>query len=324
MASSELVRSVMKSVSDDLKGRRVSFGDRQLRAQSYYAHLLGAHGQEGGELRFTRYVWDKAVQLKIIPVEADGIEDSFGDPQEYPDPSQRPRLAADALLEQYPTCGPQLESVTNYVDLYALWVESLKFGARGAEVRGDLSTAITTWAKGHIPSSCLKKMNLSAATGHLLDTLKQQVSEYRFDEDFLLSWMRPNLTDAMMGLLGTFRPEMTPELRARLQEKAANILEGLCDSFGIYGLDDKELVERALFFVITAEEAKYDYYKPQMDQWALSVLKEQIRTETYFRCQPRMDMRDKWGQVITLSQKEMEDGELKMRETFIKTFLRLV
>ena len=324
MASSELVRSVMKLVLDDLKGRRVSFGDKHLRAQSYYAHLLGAHGQEEGESRFTRYVWDKAVQLKIIPIEADSIEDTFEDPQAYPDPSQRPRLAADALLEQYPTCGPQLESVTNYVDLYALWVESLKFGTRGAEVRGDLNTAVTTWAKAHIPSACLQQINLSAATSQMLDTLKRQVAEYRFDEDFLLSWMRPNLTEATMDLLGTFRPEVTPELRARLQAEATNILEALSDSFGIYGLDEKELVERALFFVITAEAARYDYYKPQMYQGALGVLKEHIRMETYFCCQPRMDMRDKWGQVISRSQKQMEDGELKMRETFIKKFLNIV
>ena len=265
MASSELIRSVVKSVWDDLKGRSVSFGDTQLRPRSYYAHLLGAHGQEEGESRFTRYVWDKAVQLKIIPVEADSIEDTFGDPQAYPDPSQRPRLAADALLEQYPTCGPQLESVTNYVDLYALWVESLKSGTRGAEVREDLNDAVTAWAKAHIPSTCLQQINLSGAASQLVDTLKQHVADYRFDEDFLLSWMRPNLTDAMMGLLGTFRPEITPELRARLREEATNILEALCDSFGIYGLDDEELVERALFFVITAEAAKYDDYKPRMD-----------------------------------------------------------
>ncbi len=324
MASSELVRSVMKLVLDDLKGRGVSFGNKQVRAQSYYAHLLGAHGQEEGESRFVRYVWDKAVQLKIIPTEADSFEDTFGDPEVYPDPSQRPKLAADALLEQYPTCGPQLESVTNYVDLYALWVESLKFGTRGTEVRGDLNNAVTTWAKGHIPAGCLQQINLSAATSYLLNALNRRVAGYRFDEDFLLSWMRPTLTDAMMGLLGTFRPEITPDLRTRLRGEATKILEALCDSFGVYGLDEKELVDRVLFFVITAEEAKYDDYKPQIYQSALSVLKEHIRIETYFCCQPRMDMRDKWGQVISLIQKQMEDGELKMRETFIKKFLNIV
>ena len=324
MASTELVRSVIKSVLDDLKARKASFGDTQFRTQSYYAHLLTAHGPEEGESRFTRYVWDKAVQLKIIPIEADSIEDTFSDPLAYPDPIQRPRLAAEALLNQYPACGPQLEPVTNYVDLYALWVESLKFGPRPAGVRVDLKNAVTTWAKAHLPSSCLQQLNLSAAVGQLLDTLQRRVAGYRFDEDFLLSWMTPNLTGATMDLLGTFRPEITPELRARLREEAAKILQALGDSFGIYGLDDKELVDRALFFVITCEAAEYDDYKPQMYQWALSVLKEHIRTETYFCCQPRLDMRDKWGQVTSPRQRKIEEGELKMRETLIKNFLSII
>ena len=114
----------------------------------------------------------------MLPIEADRIEDAFSDPQVYPDPNERPRLAADALLEQYPTCQQQLESVTNYADLYGLLVESLKICTSPADVPEDLKTAFTAWAKGHISSDCLRQINLSAAVNHLIDIGCRRIAHF--------------------------------------------------------------------------------------------------------------------------------------------------
>lgn len=306
MASNELLQAVMRLTVDRLKGRNVGFGDLQVRPESHYQYL----GLPG----FARYVWDRAERLRVIPPEADWIEDQFNKPQ-IP-PAHRPEFAAKAFLKEYPTARHRFESLANYADLYGLWVESLKRGAPSP----SLTDALCAWARNHIPSDCLAQVGLDTAVTRLVHMLQGQVGSYRFDQDLLQSWMIPSLVRAQLDMLRGCRPEIDPkELRPILRIEAERILGSLSGSFGIDRLKAEDVVERALFSVIQAEGIVYRGHRDRIQQWALEVLKAQIKLAASFYCPPRMDMRGRWGLEVSEDRRE-----LKKREVFLLKYSEIV
>lgn len=318
-AGDELKRAVIMRIIDTLRDRGVSFRDAGgIRPQSYYEHLRNIHlSQHDSEIRFARYVWDMAgCRPGIIPDEADNIENMFDTP-DIP-PEERSKLAAEALLEKdfVGASRQQLEAVTNYADLYGLWVESLKSG----EPNLDLVDAVEAWVEARMPLHCLQQMNLVQVTNALVESLKWKIKDYLFNEDLLLAWMAPNLADDLIDLLQPCRPQITPELRACITERAGQIIDNLYESFGIYDLEAEEIARRTVFFVITANQAEYNAHQHRICEWTAEVLKKQIKLIVRAYCQPRMDMRAQWG----ATSERVQTGELRKREVFLRKFLSIL
>lgn len=304
MANKDVIQAIMVLIKNQLSAREFGFGEPKVRPQSYCADL--------GLTDFTKFVWNQAERLKILPPEVDWIEEEFNNPQ-IP-PTERAKLAATALLTRHPIFHQRLLSLANCADLCGLWVSSLKEGA----VLPELRIALKTWTRTRMPPDCLAKICLDDAVTRLADALQGQIDHYAYDQDLFL-WMIPLLSQAQIELLLPCRSGINPDtLRPYLHKKTEQILARLSNAFGIYDIEADSVVGRTLLLVIQAPKPIYDAHCNQIEAWALRVLKEQIKLAASFSCQPNMEMRDKWGQ-----KPDIDKLEYAKRAAFLQKFLDL-
>jgi hypothetical protein len=128
------------------------------------------------------------------------------------------------------------------------------------------------------------------------------------------------LSQAQIELMRHCRPEVAPDnLRPVLREKTKLILEILSRRFGIYGIEAENIVERTLLLVIQAEQPMYAAHRGRIAEWALEVLKQQIKLTAPLYCQPQMGMRAQWR-----LEPNIDELELKKRAVFLQKFLEIL
>src|SRR5262249_38071973 len=91
---------------------------------------------------------------------------------------------------------------------------------------------------------------------HLLGELALQMREYSFDCDLLVSWIGPRLSLAAAVAPGVVdhRPGLGPH---PLLASAESLLRKLRKVYGIYGLDGKEVVARAVKSSLSLSGLRY-------------------------------------------------------------------
>lgn len=222
----------------------------------------------------------------------------------------------------------RLKAVVDQVDRYGLLVRGWQ-GCRCSDwgqcrcvstrCLDDLKLRLNFWARRNVPNDYQEKVAQVVAS--LLVALRSEITKYTYQED-LIKWAVPLLVKELWLQVEHVAQQSRPnvnlaQLRQKLQSAAQGILDRIRESYGIYGIEVDDVVERAVHFVMSANVEEYiDYRDKDNDEvfaWALVKLKNEIKLQVSFYIEPNMS--HAWG----LNQAK-DRWEWQKRQTWLEVF----
>jgi len=187
----------------------------------------------------------------------------------------------------------QFKEIVERLDRYGELVEGWQQGRPGSQsCLDDLEERLKFWAFRNMPDYCWGLVNLSQVVDELMAVVKVNIGSYTYEED-LLVWAIPffvgELWDQVEEVARQLRGSVVlVQLRERLQLRARRILSHIRKTYGIYGIEVDDVTERALLFVMRADDREYNAHRNNISEWALGKLVDQIKLRALFYSEPNM------------------------------------
>ncbi len=258
------MEEVVKQIIGRLKRSKLGFGSRAVRPCSLFAEI--------GRESFIDYVlqqFDHA--LSELP----------GAPSDVSDLSRQQQQELRAFVDR----------IDRFGDLVRSWSTSRSVSD---PCLADIDLRLVFWADRNVPAYCWHGLpSRRDIVRDLRSALKQKIDDYHFERD-LMVWAIPILNRELLAQIAPIAQAERPavdvaRLRPQLQTRARRCLGHLRTTFGVDGIGVDDVVDRALFAVMHADDAEYHEHcknANSVSAWAVDKLKDQIKHQVLSRCRP--------------------------------------
>jgi hypothetical protein len=278
VCTSEGARQVVDLIVDRLRRGTTGFGNHQARPCGRYDPLTHAE-----------FIADL---LALDPVKRI-LRYVTGGP--VADPS-------DALAEINPAQEAALRAIIERADRWGALARA------GPDLPPDcldeINARLTSWSERQLPYYCRRRLRGPAALAVLIEALRTaffaRLATYQYEEDPFV-WAKLTVLRALRQQIDpcvcVMRPDLVrPDLYAILLDEATAVLAALEGTLGISDIDPADIAEHVWWRLARAPTAEYTAYLAQpgqLEAWARSLVRDEIKLRAASRWRP--DFLFDWG-----------------------------